>query len=113
MNRMKLIAFDLDGTLLKDNKELTARTLDALRKASEAGIHLVPTTGRLYHFHILFSHIGLAAFVAPDNCGCIFSGVKEPLDLSPVHFRPVEGLFLPGVINLRPICPDHRPVLLR
>ena len=37
MNRMKLIAFDLDGTLLKDNKELTARTLDALRKASEAG----------------------------------------------------------------------------
>ena len=48
MNRMKLIAFDLDGTLLKDNKELTARTLDALRKASEAGIHLVPTTGRLY-----------------------------------------------------------------
>ena len=48
MNRMKLIAFDLDVTLLKDNKELTARTLDALRKASEAGIHLVPTTGRLY-----------------------------------------------------------------
>ena len=48
MNQIRLIAFDLDGTLLKDNKELTARTLDALRKASEAGIYLVPTTGRLY-----------------------------------------------------------------
>lgn len=48
MNQIKLIAFDLDGTLLKDNKELTPRTLDALKNASKAGIHLVPTTGRLY-----------------------------------------------------------------
>ena len=48
MNQIRLIAFDLDGTLLKDNKELTPRTLDALKKASKAGIYLVPTTGRLY-----------------------------------------------------------------
>ena len=48
MNTIRLIAFDLDGTLLKDNKELTPRTLKALRKAAEAGISLVPTTGRLY-----------------------------------------------------------------
>lgn len=48
MNSVKLIAFDLDGTLLKDNKELAPRTLKALRQAAEAGISLVPTTGRLY-----------------------------------------------------------------
>ena len=48
MKRIKLIAFDLDGTLLKNNKELTPRTLKALGQASEAGICLVPTTGRLY-----------------------------------------------------------------
>ncbi|MCI9306083.1 MAG: HAD family phosphatase [Lachnospiraceae bacterium] len=48
MKQIKLIAFDLDGTLLKDNKEVTPRTLEALRKAAAAGIHLVPTTGRLY-----------------------------------------------------------------
>ena len=47
-NNIKLIAFDLDGTLLKDNKELTPRTLKALQRASEAGIQLAPATGRLY-----------------------------------------------------------------
>ncbi len=47
-NSIKLIAFDLDGTLLKDNKELTPRTLKTLLRASEAGIQLVPATGRLY-----------------------------------------------------------------
>lgn len=48
MNTIRLIAFDLDGTLLKDNKELTPRTLKALSRAAEAGIFLVPATGRLY-----------------------------------------------------------------
>lgn len=48
MKCVKLIAFDLDGTLLKDNKELTPRTLNALLQASKAGTYLVPTTGRLY-----------------------------------------------------------------
>lgn len=49
MNSVKLISFDLDGTLLKDNKELTPRTLQALQRAADAGIYLVPTTGRLYN----------------------------------------------------------------
>lgn len=46
--KTKLIAFDLDGTLLKDNKEFTPRTIQALQKASKAGIQMVPATGRLY-----------------------------------------------------------------
>ena len=35
---MKLIAFDLDGTLLDDDKNLPAENLAALRVAKEAGI---------------------------------------------------------------------------
>ena len=48
MSLVKLICFDLDGTLLKNNKELTPRTVEALQRAADAGIYLVPTTGRLY-----------------------------------------------------------------
>lgn len=48
MNLVKLICFDLDGTLLKNNKELTSRTVKVLGRAANAGIYLVPTTGRLY-----------------------------------------------------------------
>ena len=44
----KIIALDLDGTLLNSNKELTPRNLAALKSAADAGILIVPTTGRFY-----------------------------------------------------------------
>ena len=44
---IKLIAFDLDGTLLTDNKELTEENRQALLEAAEKGIQIVPATGRL------------------------------------------------------------------
>ena len=43
---MKLIAFDLDGTLLTDDKRLTERTEKALKRAAESGIRLAVATGR-------------------------------------------------------------------
>ena len=48
MPETKLIALDLDGTLLNSDKELTERTRRALEAAAEAGIEIVPATGRLY-----------------------------------------------------------------
>lgn len=44
----KLIALDLDGTLLNSKKELTARTAAALEAAAARGIQIVPTTGRFF-----------------------------------------------------------------
>ncbi len=44
----RIIALDLDGTLLNSDKELTPASLAALTKAAEAGIEIVPTTGRFY-----------------------------------------------------------------
>lgn len=43
----KLIAFDLDGTMLDDNKELPEENLEAMRAAAERGVYLVPATGRI------------------------------------------------------------------
>lgn len=43
----KLIAFDLDGTLLDDRKQIPPENIAALRAAHEAGILLVPATGRI------------------------------------------------------------------
>lgn len=44
----RIIALDLDGTLLNSHKELTERSYNALLHAHEQGIHIVPTTGRFY-----------------------------------------------------------------
>ncbi len=45
---IRLIALDLDGTLLNSKKQLSPRNLAALTRAAELGIEIVPATGRFY-----------------------------------------------------------------
>ena len=45
---IRIIALDLDGTLLNSNKELTQRSYNVLAAAAAKGIEIVPTTGRFY-----------------------------------------------------------------
>ena len=45
---MKIIALDLDGTLLTTDKRLSPENEAALRRAAEAGVEIVPATGRFY-----------------------------------------------------------------
>ena len=47
-NQIRLIAFDLDGTMLNAAKVLTPRNKAALERAADKGILIVPTTGRLF-----------------------------------------------------------------
>ena len=48
MADIKIIAFDLDGTLLNSKKELTPNTRETLEKAASMGIEIVPSTGRFW-----------------------------------------------------------------
>lgn len=42
----KLVTCDMDETLLNDNREITAKTVAAIKKASAQGVYFVPNTGR-------------------------------------------------------------------
>ncbi len=44
--KIKLIALDLDGTVLTDEKTITPRTAKAIADAARCGIEVVPVTGR-------------------------------------------------------------------
>lgn len=46
MIRTKLIAYDLDGTLLNSKKQLTSHTKEVLEEAARQGIVILPATGR-------------------------------------------------------------------
>lgn len=46
---IKMLCFDLDGTLLTTDKRISDFTWRVLCAAAEKGIWLVPTTGRLFH----------------------------------------------------------------
>lgn len=46
MKKIELIATDLDGTLLTDDKRISKVNLKAINDAVDAGIYFVPSTGR-------------------------------------------------------------------
>ncbi|AMV60195.1 Promiscuous sugar phosphatase YidA, haloacid dehalogenase-like phosphatase family [Pediococcus damnosus] len=55
---IKLIAIDLDGTLLTDDKHIAAETVTAIKQASQSGVKVVlcsgrPLTGVAEHLHTL------------------------------------------------------------
>ena len=47
MEKIRLIALDVDGTLLDDRKELPAANREALAEAAAAGIPLAIASGRV------------------------------------------------------------------
>ena len=44
--KIRLLALDLDGTLLNGAKQITPRTQAALERARQQGVLMVPVTGR-------------------------------------------------------------------
>lgn len=45
--KIQLLAVDLDGTVLRDDKTISARTLKSLEDAASRGVRVVPATGRV------------------------------------------------------------------
>jgi len=50
MPPVRLIAIDIDGTLLDSNFQVSSRNLDALRKANSLGVEIALATGRRHTF---------------------------------------------------------------
>ena len=48
MRDIRIIALDLDGTLLDSQKRLSRGNVEALEYAAAKGVHIVPTTGRFF-----------------------------------------------------------------
>lgn len=66
--RIKLIAFDLDGTLLNRNREISDRNAAALRRAEEEGLAVVLASGRAIATILPFAdQIGLCGPVVSCN----------------------------------------------
>jgi Cof subfamily protein (haloacid dehalogenase superfamily) len=66
--RTRLLALDVDGTLLRSDGSLAARTRDALRAADGAGWHVALVTGRpLPHALPLARELGIGEFVVAAN----------------------------------------------
>ncbi|MDO4432207.1 MAG: Cof-type HAD-IIB family hydrolase [Aerococcaceae bacterium] len=104
---IKLIAIDLDGTLLKSDKTISQGNLEALRYANQKGIKVVICTGRPYFAMKQF--IEEIGFTGPNDYIITFNGgqvrkaadgeilVNNPLTQADVQqwYAETERLALP------------------
>ena len=92
MSRFRLLALDIDGTLVNSRDELTSPTREAIAKACAAGIKVVLATGRRYSRALplvepLRLHVPLIS-----ASGAL---IKDPID----HRTLFRAEFLPGVLE--------------
>ena len=74
MGKIRLIASDLDGTLLTEKKEITDYTKQVLAAAAGEGILFVPATGRAFTSipHEVLSLPGVK-YVITSNGAAVYS----------------------------------------
>lgn len=97
MSKYKLLAVDMDGTLLNSQKKITPRTVAALAELAGRGVYVVTSTGRgraeindypevikLMHYGILNSGGLLFDFVRDEPIA--IHGVDEPTILKLIDF---------------------------
>jgi Cof subfamily protein (haloacid dehalogenase superfamily) len=91
-----LLISDVDGTLVTNNKQLTAPTVEAVRSLSAAGIAFAITSSRPpIGLRTLISSLAITTPVAAFNGGLI---------ASPGNLEPIEGHPLPADIARRAIA---------
>lgn len=77
MSKYKLIAFDMDGTLLNSEKQISERTLEAVDRAFDAGKEVILSTGRcVAELREYFKRIPGLRYVVCSS-GAILYDVKE------------------------------------
>ena len=82
---IKLIASDMDGTLLNSNHEISKENLEAIKKAEEMGVKFAISTGRMYEdVKPLLDECGL-------KCQCIVLNGGEYID---EEGKVLEGIYI-------------------
>ena len=72
MTEFRIIASDMDGTLLNDDKTISDKNIESIRKAEQAGILFVPATGRPYEG--LMNYAGALDLKSPGHYAICFNG---------------------------------------
>lgn len=116
---IKLLALDMDGTLLNEKKEIPQAHIDAIHKAIAAGVKLVLCTGRpLFGVKPYYEKLGLGTeneFVIVNN-GCSTHqtsdwGLVDWRELSKEDILYLEGLAQKNQVQFTLFDEEHYFVL--
>lgn len=92
MSQYRLLALDIDGTLVNSRDELTEPTIAAIHKAYDAGIRVVLATGRRYSRTLHFVEPLKLDVPLITASGAL---IKDPID----HRTLFRAKFAPGVLE--------------
>ncbi|MCQ6282672.1 Cof-type HAD-IIB family hydrolase [Bacillus sp. EB600] len=107
MMKRSVIFFDIDGTLLTNDKELPPLTKEAIFKLKKQGHEIVITTGRApFMFDDLRKELNINTFVSYNGQYVVFEG--EVLYTNPLNIPSLEKLSEIGLYNNHPVVfMDH------
>ncbi len=75
---IRLVAIDIDGTLLDPHFQITARNLSALRTAHESGVEIILATGRRHDYALpVAEQMGIPVSMISSNGALVRSSTGE------------------------------------
>ncbi|RSD25435.1 Cof-type HAD-IIB family hydrolase [Mesobacillus subterraneus] len=96
MNRpdIKLIALDMDGTLLNEHHEVSEENREAIRKAEEKGVKVVLSTGRsLKTARDYVLSLELSSYLVTVNGGEIWGPDGKLVEKNPVATEHIQWMY--------------------
>ncbi|QST00004.1 HAD family phosphatase [Pontibacillus sp. ALD_SL1] len=91
---IKLIALDMDGTLLSPNHEISEANKQAIHEAKQKGIHVVISTGRsLPNCKEVIEPLGESAYLITINGGEIYDEGFNLVERNPLSGKDVRHLW--------------------
>lgn len=99
----KLITSDMDETLLSDQKVITPATVDAIKRASAAGVYFVPNTGRSFNsIQDNLIQLGLSQktgqyVISYNGAAIVENHHNQVLQVNALPYEIVEQLFNIGM----------------
>ncbi|MCL2874531.1 MAG: Cof-type HAD-IIB family hydrolase [Defluviitaleaceae bacterium] len=94
MNNIKMIVTDLDGTLLRDDKTISERTLSTLKKCRKKGIKVVYATGRGISAEKLVPSELFDGYVRMNGATAFLSGCEIPVHSRLLPISEVRDLLI-------------------
>ncbi|NHN35377.1 Cof-type HAD-IIB family hydrolase [Paenibacillus agricola] len=87
----KIVFFDIDGTLVNEDKQVPADTIEAIRELQSRGVEAVISTGRApYFFKPLAELLGIDSFVSLNGAYVVYKG--QPLYKRIIPLTSLEAL---------------------
>ncbi|MEC5422889.1 Cof-type HAD-IIB family hydrolase [Virgibacillus sp. C22-A2] len=94
MHEIKLIALDMDGTLLNDDHEVSNHTQEVIAKALENDVHVVLSTGRWLDSCYPYAELlKLTSYLVTANGGEVWTVEKELLEQHLLGAEKVEKMW--------------------